>query len=82
VAFACRAWFLPSLSTTDAFWLGLLLGVAAPLGDLCESILKRSAGVRDSGSLIPGHGGIMDRIDSLIFTTPAFYYYLLTIKTP
>ncbi len=82
VAFACRAWFLPSLSTADAFWLGLLLGVAAPLGDLCESILKRSAGVRDSGSLIPGHGGIMDRIDSLIFTTPAFYYYLLTIKTP
>ena len=82
VAFACRAWFLPSLSTADAFWLGLLLGVAAPLGDLCESILKRSAGVRDSGSLIPGHGGILDRIDSLIFTTPAFYYYILTIKTP
>lgn len=82
IAFACRAWFLPSLSAADAFWLGLLLGIAAPLGDLCESILKRSAGVKNSGSLIPGHGGILDRIDSLIFTTPAFYYYLLTINTP
>ena len=82
VAFACRAWFLPSLSAADVFWAGLLLGVAAPLGDLCESILKRSAGVKNSGSLIPGHGGVLDRVDSLIFTTPAFYYYLLTINTP
>ena len=81
-AFACHAWFVPSITTADALWLGLLMGIAAPLGDLCESILKRSAGVKESGSLIPGHGGILDRIDSLIFTTPAFYYYLLSIPTP
>jgi phosphatidate cytidylyltransferase len=82
MACACRAWFLPSLSLAHTLGIGFLLGIAAPLGDLCESLLKRSAGVKDSGALIPGHGGMLDRIDSLIFTTPAFYYYLLVIKTP
>ena len=82
MACVCRASFLPSLRLRDALMVGLLLGVVAPLGDLCESMLKRSAGVKDSGALIPGHGGILDRIDSLIFTTPAFYYYLFIIKTP
>jgi phosphatidate cytidylyltransferase len=81
-AFACRAWFLESLGQADALWLGLLIGIAAPLGDLCESVLKRSAGVKDSGAIIPGHGGILDRIDSLIFTTPTFYYYILSVRTP
>jgi phosphatidate cytidylyltransferase len=81
-ALACRAWFLDSLSTGEALGAGVLIGLTAPLGDLAESILKRSAGVKDSGTILPGHGGLLDRIDSLIFTTPAFYYYLLAMRTP
>lgn len=81
-SFACRCWFLESLSWSDALSIGLLVGIAAPLGDLCESILKRSAGVKDSGGLIPGHGGVLDRVDSLIFTAPVIYYYLLAVRIP
>ena len=79
-AFACRAWFLDSLSLSETVGLGLMIGLAAPLGDLCESALKRSASVKDSGRLIPGHGGMLDRVDSLIFTTPVFYYCLLAMR--
>jgi phosphatidate cytidylyltransferase len=79
-AFACRAWFLDSLGATDAAAIGLAVGIAAPLGDLCESALKRGAGVKDSGCIIPGHGGVLDRVDSLIFTTPVLYYYLLAVR--
>lgn len=56
--------------------LGLLCTVFAQIGDLCESLIKRDAGVKDSGTMLPGHGGLMDRADSYIFTIPVMYYYL------
>jgi phosphatidate cytidylyltransferase len=67
---------LSYLKQSDAIILGLGLGFAAVIGDLAESIVKRSADVKDSGSLLPGIGGALDLIDSILFTAPLLYFYL------
>jgi phosphatidate cytidylyltransferase len=59
---------------TDALALGITVAIMAPLGDLCESMLKRDLGVKDFGTLLPGHGGILDRFDAILFCLPAVYY--------
>jgi phosphatidate cytidylyltransferase len=61
-------------------WLGVLVAGAAFMGDLCESMLKRDLGLKDLGSLLPGHGGVLDRFDSLLFCLPIAYYLALQFK--
>ncbi len=74
---------LSALNLTDGVILGLSLGFAAVVGDLAESIIKRSTGVKDSGRFLPGIGGALDLIDSILFTAPLLYFYLrLVARVP
>ena len=69
-------WWLPGVATGMRLLLGLAIVALGIAGDLFESLLKRAAGVKDSSALIPGHGGVLDRIDALLFAAPVYYLVL------
>lgn len=75
VMVAGSLWIFPAASLTIVLLAGLAIVALGMVGDLFESLLKRSAGVKDSSHLIPGHGGVLDRIDSWLFAGPAFYVF-------
>ncbi|HKU38141.1 MAG TPA: phosphatidate cytidylyltransferase [Polyangiales bacterium] len=72
-------WFLPTLELVHAVFLSLAAAAAGQAGDLCESLLKRSVGVKDSGRMLPGHGGILDRVDALLFSAGVVYLYVTVL---
>ena len=74
--FLMRLILLPQLPFADAAALAVVIWIASPMGDLIESMIKRSAGVKDSGTIIPGHGGLLDRLDALTFAGPFAYVYV------
>ncbi len=72
--------FLPELSLSEGIPLAIVAGALGQLGDLGESVLKRATGVKDSGAILPGHGGILDRVDALLVTTVCVYVYLVWMR--
>ena len=76
VMISSKALFLDFISWEDALLIGLIVGIVGQLGDLVESLFKRDAGVKDSSDFIPGHGGVFDRFDSLLYIAPVVFLYI------
>jgi len=81
VALGCKL-FLPEIPYHHLLILGVSIGILAQLGDLAESLIKRDVGVKDSGWIVPGLGGILDITDSLLFSAPFLYFYIMVILRP
>jgi phosphatidate cytidylyltransferase len=75
-----QQFLLPDVPVIHAALMGFFGSILGQLGDLCESLLKRASGVKDSGAVLPGHGGILDRLDSLLFIAPFVYYYHVLLR--
>ena len=75
LAAASHYWFFPELKLKFALPLAAVMNVVGVVGDLTESALKRSAGAKDAPNILPGHGGVLDRLDSLLFNAPVIYYF-------
>jgi len=71
--------FVPGVGIVHAIGITVAANIAGQVGDLAESAMKRGAGVKDSGTILPGHGGFLDRVDSTLFSLPVIYGYLLLI---
>ncbi len=78
-ALCAHFWYLQALPLVDGVVLAVIAGALGQAGDLCESLIKRSAGVKDSGFIVPGHGGLLDRVDALVFTSAATWVYATVI---
>lgn len=75
IGLLAKYWYFPSFAWGSTVAFLILVSVVGPCGDLYESVLKRTGGIKDSGSIIPGHGGILDRIDALLFVAPVAYVF-------
>jgi phosphatidate cytidylyltransferase len=82
MAVIAHFWFFPELSLKAALPLAAVMNVLGVIGDLTESALKRGAGAKDAAQILPGHGGLLDRLDSLLFNAPVIYYFGLFYFRP